>query len=137
VATLKEVAARHDASPARTALSWVLGRPAVSNVIVAARSVRSGHSVSEVDGPATRHRGGPAFESSVSRAVCRWRCLEGSPPDPLVLERRLPTGPARDRPSAPQPTVYTLTVSSIVLAESRPQGMLLRTNLYMPYERNE
>src|SRR6202522_318977 len=38
VATLKEVAARHDASPARTALSWVLGRPAVSSVIVAART---------------------------------------------------------------------------------------------------
>jgi diketogulonate reductase-like aldo/keto reductase len=31
------VASRHDASPARTALSWVLGRPAVSSVIVAAR----------------------------------------------------------------------------------------------------
>ncbi len=37
VDALKEVAARHDASPARTALSWVLGRPAVSSVIVAAR----------------------------------------------------------------------------------------------------
>jgi len=35
--TLKEVAARHDVSPARAALSWVLGRPAVSSVIVAAR----------------------------------------------------------------------------------------------------
>ncbi len=34
---LKEVAARHDASPARVALSWVLGRPAVSSVIIAAR----------------------------------------------------------------------------------------------------
>jgi diketogulonate reductase-like aldo/keto reductase len=31
------VARRHDASPARTALAWVLGRPAVSSVIVAAR----------------------------------------------------------------------------------------------------
>src|SRR5712675_2348270 len=39
VETLKEVAGRHDASPARTALSWVLGRPAVSSVIVAARKV--------------------------------------------------------------------------------------------------
>src|ERR1700746_3625908 len=29
VAALKEVAGRHDTSPARTALSWVLGRPAV------------------------------------------------------------------------------------------------------------
>jgi len=37
VDALKEVAARHDASPARVALSWVLGRPAVSSVIVAAR----------------------------------------------------------------------------------------------------
>jgi len=37
VDVLKEVARRHDASPARTALSWVLGRPAVSSVIVAAR----------------------------------------------------------------------------------------------------
>ena len=37
VEVLKDVAARHDASPARTALSWVLGRPAVSSVIIAAR----------------------------------------------------------------------------------------------------
>src|ERR1700728_2187895 len=37
VEALKEVAARHEASAARTALSWVLGRPAVSSVIVAAR----------------------------------------------------------------------------------------------------
>jgi aryl-alcohol dehydrogenase-like predicted oxidoreductase len=37
VEALKEVASRHDASPARVALSWVLGRPAVSSVIVAAR----------------------------------------------------------------------------------------------------
>src|ERR1700676_788286 len=37
VETLKEGAGRHGASPARTALSWVLGRPAVSSVIVAAR----------------------------------------------------------------------------------------------------
>ena len=39
VDALKEVAARHDASPARVALSWVLRRPAVSSVIVAARKV--------------------------------------------------------------------------------------------------
>ncbi|HXA77648.1 MAG TPA: aldo/keto reductase [Candidatus Acidoferrales bacterium] len=39
VETLKEVARRHNASPARVALSWVLGRPAVSSVIVAARKV--------------------------------------------------------------------------------------------------
>src|SRR5712675_158879 len=36
---LKDVAKRHDASPARVALAWVLGRPAVSSVIVAARKV--------------------------------------------------------------------------------------------------
>ena len=37
VDALKEVGARHGASPARVALAWVLGRPAVSSVIVAAR----------------------------------------------------------------------------------------------------
>jgi aryl-alcohol dehydrogenase-like predicted oxidoreductase len=37
VDSLKEVAKRHDASPARVALAWLLGRPAVSSVIVAAR----------------------------------------------------------------------------------------------------
>src|ERR1700728_2588613 len=37
VEALSEVARRHDVSPARTALSWVLGRAAVSSVIVAAR----------------------------------------------------------------------------------------------------
>ena len=37
VDTLKQVATRHNVSPARVALSWVLGRPAVSSVIVAAR----------------------------------------------------------------------------------------------------
>jgi aryl-alcohol dehydrogenase-like predicted oxidoreductase len=37
VDALKEVAARHGASPARVALAWVLGRPAVSSVIIAAR----------------------------------------------------------------------------------------------------
>jgi aryl-alcohol dehydrogenase-like predicted oxidoreductase len=39
VETLKEVAGRHNTSPARVALSWVLGRPAVSSVIIAARKV--------------------------------------------------------------------------------------------------
>ena len=39
VEMLKEVAGRHGASPARVALSWVLGRPAVSSVIIAARKV--------------------------------------------------------------------------------------------------
>jgi diketogulonate reductase-like aldo/keto reductase len=37
VDALKEVAKRHDASPARVALAWVLGRTAVSSVMVAAR----------------------------------------------------------------------------------------------------
>jgi aryl-alcohol dehydrogenase-like predicted oxidoreductase len=37
VDVLQEVAKRHDASAARVALAWVLGRPAVSSVIVAAR----------------------------------------------------------------------------------------------------
>ncbi len=36
---LKEVAGRHGTSPARVALAWVLGRPAVTSVIVAARKV--------------------------------------------------------------------------------------------------
>ncbi len=39
VEALKEVAGRHDTSPARVALSWVMGRPAVSSVIIAARKV--------------------------------------------------------------------------------------------------
>jgi aryl-alcohol dehydrogenase-like predicted oxidoreductase len=39
VDALKQVAARHSVSPARVALSWVLGRPAVSSVIIAARKV--------------------------------------------------------------------------------------------------
>src|ERR1700736_1375358 len=39
VEALKEVAGRHDTSPARVALSWVLGRTAVSSVIIAARKV--------------------------------------------------------------------------------------------------
>jgi len=37
VEVLKEVAGRHDATAARVALAWVLGRAAVSSVIVAAR----------------------------------------------------------------------------------------------------
>src|ERR1700731_3403427 len=37
VDALRKISAQHDASPARVALSWVLGRPAVSSVIVAAR----------------------------------------------------------------------------------------------------
>jgi aryl-alcohol dehydrogenase-like predicted oxidoreductase len=35
---LKQVAARHGVSPARVAIAWVLGRPAVSSVIIAART---------------------------------------------------------------------------------------------------
>jgi aryl-alcohol dehydrogenase-like predicted oxidoreductase len=37
VETLKQVASRNNASPARVALAWVLGRPAISSVIIAAR----------------------------------------------------------------------------------------------------
>ena len=37
VDALKEVAARHGASPARVAIAWLLGRPAISSVILAAR----------------------------------------------------------------------------------------------------
>jgi aryl-alcohol dehydrogenase-like predicted oxidoreductase len=37
VDALKEVAGRHGVSPARVALAWVLARPAVSSVIIAAR----------------------------------------------------------------------------------------------------
>jgi aryl-alcohol dehydrogenase-like predicted oxidoreductase len=37
VEALKDVAGRHGVSPARAALSWVLGRAAVSSVIIAAR----------------------------------------------------------------------------------------------------
>jgi aryl-alcohol dehydrogenase-like predicted oxidoreductase len=37
VDALKEVAARRGASPARVAIAWLLGRPAVSSVIIAAR----------------------------------------------------------------------------------------------------
>jgi len=39
VEALKNVAGRHDVSLARVALAWVLGRPAVSSVIVAARKI--------------------------------------------------------------------------------------------------
>jgi aryl-alcohol dehydrogenase-like predicted oxidoreductase len=39
VEALKQVAGRHNASPARVAISWVLGRPAVSSVIIAGRQV--------------------------------------------------------------------------------------------------
>jgi aryl-alcohol dehydrogenase-like predicted oxidoreductase len=37
VDVLKQVAARYGASPARVAIAWVLGRPAISSVIIAAR----------------------------------------------------------------------------------------------------
>jgi aryl-alcohol dehydrogenase-like predicted oxidoreductase len=39
VETLQEVARKHNASPARVAIAWVLGRPAVSSVIIAARKI--------------------------------------------------------------------------------------------------
>jgi aryl-alcohol dehydrogenase-like predicted oxidoreductase len=37
VDVLKEIANRHDATPARVALAWILGRAAISSVIIAAR----------------------------------------------------------------------------------------------------
>src|SRR6202163_4781482 len=43
VDALKEVAARHGASPAQVAIAWVLSRPAVSSVIVAARKRSEEH----------------------------------------------------------------------------------------------
>jgi aryl-alcohol dehydrogenase-like predicted oxidoreductase len=39
IEALKSVANRHNASPARVALAWVLGRPAISSVIIAARKI--------------------------------------------------------------------------------------------------
>jgi aryl-alcohol dehydrogenase-like predicted oxidoreductase len=39
VEALKQVAAGHDASPARVALAWVLGRQAISSIIIAARKL--------------------------------------------------------------------------------------------------
>jgi aryl-alcohol dehydrogenase-like predicted oxidoreductase len=39
VDALKQVAARHNASPARVALAWLLGRAAVTSVIIAARKI--------------------------------------------------------------------------------------------------
>jgi aryl-alcohol dehydrogenase-like predicted oxidoreductase len=39
VEALKQVAGRHNVSPARVALAWVLGRPSVSSVIIAARKI--------------------------------------------------------------------------------------------------
>jgi aryl-alcohol dehydrogenase-like predicted oxidoreductase len=38
VDAVKEVAARHGASPARAAIAWTLGRPAISSVIIAGRT---------------------------------------------------------------------------------------------------
>jgi aryl-alcohol dehydrogenase-like predicted oxidoreductase len=39
IEVLKEVAARHGVSPPRVALAWVLGRRAISSVIIAARKI--------------------------------------------------------------------------------------------------
>lgn len=39
LAVLNRVAERHDVSPARVALAWTLSRPAVSSVIIAARTI--------------------------------------------------------------------------------------------------
>ena len=98
VDTLKQVATRHHVSPARVALSWVLGRPAVSSVIVAARKaeqlednigavdlrlsdedVRLLDAASdpgvcklpEVDGVQARYGGRPAFGCPLSGAAMR------------------------------------------------------------------
>ncbi|MGH9446444.1 MAG: aldo/keto reductase [Terriglobia bacterium] len=50
VNALKEVAARHGASPARVAIAWALGRPAVSSVIIAARKAEQlGDNIRAVD----------------------------------------------------------------------------------------
>ena len=102
VDALKQVAARHSVSPARASLSWVLGRPAVSSVIIAARKAEQlednvgavdlrlsdedvrlldaasdpGVPYTEVDGAPARYRGRPAFEGPVSGALCGWRSLE-------------------------------------------------------------
>src|SRR6202163_1412365 len=43
VDAIKDVAARHGASPAQVAIAWVLSRPAVSSVIVAARKRSEEH----------------------------------------------------------------------------------------------
>jgi aryl-alcohol dehydrogenase-like predicted oxidoreductase len=37
---LKNIAAKHDASPARVALAWLLAQPKISSVIIAARSIK-------------------------------------------------------------------------------------------------
>ncbi len=36
---MKEVARRHGATPSRVALAWLLSRPAISSVIIAARTI--------------------------------------------------------------------------------------------------
>jgi aryl-alcohol dehydrogenase-like predicted oxidoreductase len=47
---LRSVAARHDATPAQIALAWLLRRPAVSSVIIAARSnERLGENIRAID----------------------------------------------------------------------------------------
>jgi aryl-alcohol dehydrogenase-like predicted oxidoreductase len=110
VDAVKEVAARHGASPARVAISWLLGRPAVSSVIIAARKVEQledniravdlrlsdddtrqldaasdpGIPYPKVDGPSARHRGGSAFQGSASRALRGGRSLEGPSRDAVV-----------------------------------------------------
>ena len=50
VEALKQVAGRHNVSPARVALSWALHRPAVSSVIIAARNAgQLGDNIRAVD----------------------------------------------------------------------------------------
>ena len=105
VDALKEVAARHDVSPARVALAWVLGRPAVSSVIVAARKpeqledniravdlrlsdedVRLLDAASDPGVPYPKWMvlqldtaEDPRSKVLLSRALRGWRSLEGSP----------------------------------------------------------
>ena len=113
VDALKEVAARHGASPARVAIAWVLGRPAVSSVIIAGRTadqledniraadlrlaeddVRLLDAVShpgvpypKMDGASTRRRRGSSIKDLASRALRGWRSLERPPRSAMVRLR--------------------------------------------------
>jgi aryl-alcohol dehydrogenase-like predicted oxidoreductase len=103
VDVLKQVATWHGASPARVAISWVLGRPAVSSVIIAARKpeqledniravdlrlsdedVRLLDAASDPSVPYPKWMvlqldtaEEPASKGSASRAIRGWRLLEG------------------------------------------------------------
>ena len=103
VDALKEVAGRHGVSPARVALAWVLARPAVSSVIIAARKPENlednikavdlqlseddtklldsvlgpRHALPEVDGAPARRGGGSAAQGAAPRALRGRRAVEG------------------------------------------------------------